>query len=130
MMANSAKRPLQSRENRGATSRLEETVEAASPEANANSADDPLAEARRLAEDHGMVLTRQRQPRRVRPEVQGDNKVRTTCYFSPQVRHALDLARLELNMHMSDIIDVAVIDYLQAQGLQVEGLTDSQTRVS
>ena len=130
MMANSAKRPLQSRENRGATSRLEETVEAASPEANANSADDPLAEARRLAEVHGMVLTRQRQPRRVRPEVQGDNKVRTTCYFSPQVRHALDLARLELNMHMSDIIDVAVIDYLQAQGLQVEGLTDSQTRVS
>ncbi len=129
-MANSAKRPLQSRENRGATSRLEETVEAASPEANANSADDPLAEARRLAEVHGMVLTRQRQPRRVRPEVQGDNKVRTTCYFSPQVRHALDLARLELNMHMSDIIDVAVIDYLQAQGLQVEGLTDSQTRVS
>ena len=129
-MANSVKRPLQSRENRGATSRLEETVEAASPEANANSADDPLAEARRLAEVHGMVLTRQRQPRRVRPEVQGDNKVRTTCYFSPQVRHALDLARLELNMHMSDIIDVAVIDYLQAQGLQVEGLTDSQTRVS
>ena len=129
-MANSAKRPLQSRENRGATSRLEETVEAASPEANANSADDPLAEARQLAEVHGMVLTRQRQPRRVRPEVQGDNKVRTTCYFSPQVRHALDLARLELNMHMSDIIDVAVIDYLQAQGLQVEGLTDSQTRVS
>ena len=129
-MANSAKRPLQSRENRGATSRLEETVEAASPEANANSADDPLAEARRLAEVHGMVLTRQRQPRRVRPEVQEDNKVRTTCYFSPQVRHALDLARLELNMHMSDIIDVAVIDYLQAQGLQVEGLTDSQTRVS
>ena len=129
-MANSAKRPLQSRENRGATSRLEETVEAASPEANANSGDDPLAEARRLAEVHGMVLTRQRQPRRVRPEVQGDNKVRTTCYFSPQVRHALDLARLELNMHMSDIIDVAVIDYLQAQGLQVEGLTDSQTRVS
>ena len=129
-MANSAKRPLQSRENRGATSRLEETVEAASPEANANSADDTLAEARRLAEVHGMVLTRQRQPRRVRPEVQGDNKVRTTCYFSPQVRHALDLARLELNMHMSDIIDVAVIDYLQAQGLQVEGLTDSQTRVS
>ena len=129
-MANSAKRPLQSRENRGATFRLEETVEAASPEANANSADDPLAEARRLAEVHGMVLTRQRQPRRVRPEVLGDNKVRTTCYFSPQVRHALDLARLELNMHMSDIIDVAVIDYLQAQGLQVEGLTDSQTRVS
>ena len=41
MMANSAKRPLQSRENRGATSRLEETVEAASPEANANSADGP-----------------------------------------------------------------------------------------
>ena len=129
-MANSAKRPLQSRENRGATSRLEETVEAASPEANANSADDTLAEARRLAEVHGMVLTRQRQPRRVRPEVQGDNKVRTTCYFSPQVRHALDLARLELNMHMSDIIDVAVIDYLQAQGLQVEGLIDSQTRAS
>ena len=47
------------------------------------------------------------------------------CYFSPQVRYALDLARLELNMHMSDIIDAAVIDYLLAQGLQVEGLTDS-----
>ena len=125
MMANSAKRPLQSRENRRATAKLEETVEAVSPQSNANSADDTLAEARRLAEAHGMVLTRQRQPRRVRPEVQGDNKVRTTCYFSPQVRYALDLARLELNMHMSDIIDAAVIDYLHAQGLQVEGLTDS-----
>ena len=124
-MANSAKRPLQSRENRRATPKLEETVESDSPMSNASSADDTLAEARRLAEAHGMVLSRQRQPRRVRPEVQGDNKVRTTCYFSPQVRYALDLARLELNMHMSDIIDAAVIDYLQAQGLQVEGLKDS-----
>ena len=124
-MANSAKRPLQSRENRRATPKLEETVEADSPMSNGNSAGDTLAEARRLAEAHGMVLSRQRQPRRVRPEVQGDNKVRTTCYFSPQVRYALDLARLELNMHMSDIIDAAVIDYLQAQGLQVEGLKDS-----
>ena len=124
-MANSAKRPLQSRENRRATPKLEERVEADSSVSNASNADDTLAEARRLAEAHGMVLTRQRQPRRVRPEVQGDNKVRTTCYFSPQVRYALDLARLELNMHMSDIIDAAVIDYLQAQGLQVEGLTDS-----
>ena len=124
-MANSAKRPLQSRENRRATPKLEETIEADSPTSNASSADDTLAEARRLAEAHGMVLSRQRQPRRVRPEVLGDNKVRTTCYFSPQVRYALDLARLELNMHMSDIIDAAVIDYLQAQGLQVEGLTDS-----
>ena len=127
-MANSAKRPLQSRENRVVTPWLDEKVEAALPESNANTVDDTLAEARRLAEAHGMVLARQRQPRRVRPEVQGDNKVRTTCYFSPQVRHALDLARLELNMHMSDIIDAAVIDYLQAQGLQVEGLTDSHTR--
>ena len=124
-MANPAKRPLQSRENRRATPKLDETVGADSPVSNASSADDTLAEARRLAEAHGMVLTRQRQPRRVRPEVQGDNKVRTTCYFTPQVRYALDLARLELNMHMSDIIDAAVIDYLQAQGLQVEGLTDS-----
>ena len=124
-MANSAKRPLQSRENRRATPKLEERVETDSSVSNASSADDTLAEARRLAEAHGMVLTRQRQPRRVRPEVQGDNKVRTTCYFSPQVRYALDLARLELNMHMSDIIDAAVIDYLLAQGLQVEGLTDS-----
>ena len=124
-MANSAKRPLQSRENRRATPKLEETVESDSPMSNPSSADDTLAEARRLAEAHGMVLSRQRQPRRVRPEVQGDNKVRTTCYFSPQVRYALDLARLELNMHMSDIIDAAVIDYLQAQGLQVEGLKDS-----
>ena len=124
-MANSAKRPLQSRENRRAAPKLEETVGADSLVSNVSSPDDTLAEARRLAEAHGMVLTRQRQPRRVRPEVQGDNKVRTTCYFSPQVRYALDLARLELNMHMSDIIDAAVIDYLQAQGLQVEGLTDS-----
>ena len=124
-MANSAKRPLQSRENRRATPKLEERVEVDSSVSNASSADDTLAEVRRLAEAHGMVLTRQRQPRRVRPEVQGDNKVRTTCYFSPQVRYALDLARLELNMHMSDIIDAAVIDYLLAQGLQVEGLTDS-----
>ena len=124
-MANSAKRPLQSRENRRATPKLEDTVEADSPVSNANTSDDTLADVRRLAEAHGMVLTRQRQPRRVRPEVQGGNKVRTTCYFSPQVRYALDLARLELNMHMSDIIDAAVIDYLQAQGLQVEGLTDS-----
>ena len=124
-MANSAKRPLQSRENRRATPKLEERVDADSSVSNASSADDTLAEARRLAEAHGMVLTRQRQPRRVRPEVQGDNKVRTTCYFSPQVRYALDLARLELNMHMSDIVDAAVIDYLLAQGLQVEGLTDS-----
>ena len=124
-MANSAKRPLQSRENRRATPKLEEKAEADSPVANANTTDDTLADVRRLAEAHGMVLTRQRQPRRVRPEVQGDNKVRTTCYFSPQVRYALDLARLELNMHMSDIIDAAVIDYLQAQGLQVEGLPDS-----
>lgn len=124
-MANSAKRPLHSRESRRATPKLEEKAEADSPVANANSTDDTLADVRRLAEAHGMVLTRQRQPRRVRPEVQGDNKIRTTCYFSPQVRYALDLARLELNMHMSDIIDAAVIDYLQAQGLQVEGLPDS-----
>ena len=124
-MANSAKRPLQSRENRRARPKLEEKAEADSPVVNANSTDDTLADVRRLAEAHGMVLTRQRQPRRVRPEVQGDNKIRTTCYFSPQVRYALDLARLELNMHMSDIIDAAVIDYLQAQGLQVEGLPDS-----
>ena len=124
-MANSAKRPLQSRENRRATPKLEEKAEADTSTTDANSTDDTLADVRRLAEAHGMVLTRQRQPRRVRPEVQGDNKIRTTCYFSPQVRYALDLARLELNMHMSDIIDAAVIDYLQAQGLQVEGLPDS-----
>ena len=50
MMANSASVPCSPRENRRATARLEETVEAVSPESNANSADDTLAEARRLAE--------------------------------------------------------------------------------
>ena len=134
-MVNSSRRPLRSRDDRAAAPRIEEIVQAppagseaeviASPESNANGPDDTLAEARRLADSHGMVLARQRQPRGVRPQVQGGNKVRTTCYISLPVRHAMELARLELDMHMSDIIEASVIHYLQAQGLQVEGLPDS-----
>ena len=81
--------------------------------------EDAIAELRRLASSRGFNVRRESRPRRPRPDVH-QGRVSTTCRLVPEVRDAMDLARLELNMNYSDMINAGVIMFLRSQNLRVD----------
>ena len=81
--------------------------------------EEALAELRRLASSRGYNVRRESRPRRPRPDVH-QGRVSTTCRLAPEVRDAMDLARLELNMNYSDMINAGVIMFLRSQNLRVD----------
>ena len=81
--------------------------------------EDEIAEIRRLARSRGYDVRREARPRRPRPEIR-DGRVSTTCRLIPEVRDAMDQARLELNMNYSDMINAGIVMYLRSQNLRIE----------
>ncbi len=94
-----------------------------------DAAEDDIAEIRRLARSKGYDVRREARPRRPRPESRG-GRVSTTCRLIPEVRDAMDKARLELNMNYSDMINAGVVMFLRSQNLRadldLEGLLPTQ----
>lgn len=59
-----------------------------------------------------------RRTRKPRPDLEA-GKSRLHCTISIPVRYALECARWEFNTSISDIVDKAVADYLERQGISV-----------
>ena len=81
--------------------------------------EDEIAEIRRLAHSRGYAVRREGRARRPRPETR-DGRVSTTCRLVPEVRDAMDQARLELNMNYSDMINAGIVMFLRSQNLRIE----------
>ena len=97
----------------------------------ADAPEDEIAEIRRLAHSRGYAVRREGRARRPRPETR-DGRVSTTCRLFPEVRDAMDQARLELNMNYSDMINAGIVMFLQSQNLRIEvdleGLPSAQAQ--
>ena len=117
-MTQGNQRPLRSREERARAARSEEFPEEdpAGPEPAGD-----VEQLRRAAEAQGFSLARERRPSGVRPAVE-EGRVRVACRVSVEVRRAMELARWELNLTFSDIIERGVVLFLDSQGLRVEGV--------
>ena len=90
------------------------------PEGSAEPQD--LEEVRRAAEVHGFSLSRRRRSQHFKAQPE-DGRVRTACSLPVPVRNALEMARLEFNVPMSEILERATVYYLMDQGLQVDGVS-------
>lgn len=87
--------------------------------------DEGLERAKEVALEHGYVLRRESRHRRVQPWREG-GFVRYSCRMSANVRDALEGAKRELDLHGSEIVELAVIEFLLRKGLRVEGVTPGQ----
>ena len=122
--------PIRSRDDRARDLAAEEraSLESADeldPSSNGSSdgAGDPgpdsLAEVRELARSLGYSVRREPRPRRPSPEPK-DGRISTTCRLYPEVRAAMDQARLELNLNYSDMINAGIIMFLESRNLRGE----------
>ena len=118
--------PIRSKNERAKDRASQESLsgsEVSGPEVSGNGAgdapEDEIAEIRRLAHSRGYAVRREGRARRPRPETR-DGRVSTTCRLVPEVRDAMDQARLELNMNYSDMINAGIVMFLQSQNLRIE----------
>ena len=113
--------PIRSKNDRAKDRASQESL--SGPEVSGNGAgdapEDEIAEIRRLAHSRGYAVRREGRARRPRPETR-DGRVSTTCRLVPEVRDAMDQARLELNMNYSDMINAGIVMFLQSQNLRIE----------
>ena len=77
---------------------------------------------KRMALAEGFVLSRERGPRKFRPDPDERGGVRMTCRLSSPVRRAMELARMDMNVSYSEIIEVALSLYLESRGFPVGSL--------
>ena len=82
-----------------------------------NVGSDSLAEVREQAHSLGYSIRREPRPRRPSPEPK-DGRVSTTCRLYPEVRAAMDQARLELNLNYSDMINAGIVMFLESRNLR------------
>ena len=121
-MQKSPLKALQSQGERHSAPSLSEALDLAnSPSAPAD-ADEDLSRVRELAGSHGMVLHRKRRERGVRPMVDKDNKVNVTLRLSLDTRRAMELARYELDLDFSKMVELSLMSYFRSQGLRFENL--------
>ena len=78
---------------------------------------DSLAEVREQARSLGYSIRRKPRPRRPSPEPK-DGRISTTCRLYPEVRAAMDQARLELNLNYSDMINAGIVMFLESRNLR------------
>ena len=113
-----SKRPLPSREERlqnaSANGALDGSGHVDIPDA------DGLEALKARATAAGYVLRKETGVRRVRPWRDGTD-VRFTCRLSAPVREALEFAKGELDLHGSQIVEVALVEFLVSRGLRVPG---------
>ena len=91
----------------------------ASPNGAGNAGSDSLAEVREQAHSLGYSIRREPRPRRPSPEPK-DGRVSTTCRLYPEVRAAMDQARLELNLNYSDMINAGIVMFLESRNLRTD----------
>ena len=115
------RRPLVSREDRNGVS-ASNGVEAEAPPEGDGGVEGRLAEVMEIARSEGYIVRKASRHRRVRPWGEG-GIVRFSCRMSAEVREALELAKPELDMHASEIVEKAVIEFLAHRGLRVEGVS-------
>ena len=85
---------------------------------------------RRMAQAEGFALSRERGPRKFRPDPDARGGVRMTCRISSPVRMAMELARMDMNVSYSEIMEVAISLYLESRGFPVDSLpNDAQVPV-
>ena len=85
---------------------------------------------RRMAQAEGFALSRERGPRKFRPDPDARGGVRMTCRISSPVRMAMELARMDMNVSYSEIMEVAISLYLESRGFPVDSLSkDAQVPV-
>ena len=113
-MNNSDRRPIRSREQRS----REERSRAVEPsQDDPGSSDSQEEELRRVARDQGFRLVRD-------SRVGRNKRVRTLLHISVEVRQALELARGQLGLNYSEIVDRSVVMFLESRGLRVEGWSE------
>ena len=79
-----------------------------------------LDDIRRMAQSQGFVLYRERQAPKFRPDADARGGVRMTCRISSPVRRAMEVARMDLNVSYSQIIEAALSLYLDSRGFSVD----------
>lgn len=117
------RRPIRSREERATSA---EGVSGGDAGTGDRGAGEGLEALRSRAQAMGSNLSKGGGSRRFRPEADAKGKIRTTCWLSPEVRKAMEYARLELNLSYSAIADLGIVMFLEAQGLRVEGFGQGQ----
>ena len=78
-----------------------------------------LDEIRESARSIGYEVRKEPRARRPRPEAR-DGRIPTTCRIHPEIRDAMDRARLELNMNFSDMINAGVVMFLRSRNLGID----------
>ena len=78
-----------------------------------------LVELRARAQELGYNLARESRSRNFRPEPDVSGSVRTTCRLSAGVRRAMEIARLELNVSYTAMIEEGLVMYLDSHGIRV-----------
>ena len=66
--------------------------------------------------DGGSVGPAGRRKRKPRPDLSAARS-RLNCQVSSSVRHALECAKWEFNMSISDIVEEAAVEYLERRGI-------------
>ena len=135
MTQQNQKLPIRSRDDRAKDLAARERVSLESPESPdetgsssngsssgssngaGNAGSDSLAEVREQAHSLGYSIRREPRPRRPSPEPK-DGRISTTCRLYPEVRAAMDQARLELNLNYSDMINAGIIMFLESRNLR------------
>ena len=112
--------PIRPRGERASGAPLSDGV-SSSPSGGGDADSDPVREIREQAQAMGYDVRRMPRGRRPRPEPEpGSGWVSTNCRIHPGVRDVMDQAKLELNMHYSDMVNAGVIMFLKSQGLRID----------
>ena len=120
---NSTPRTIRARQERAISGAPEPVPPEGAAPGGGSPAPEGLDEIRRAAEAHGFSLSRRnKRGQRFRAEAE-DGRVRTACSLPAPVRHAVEMARVEFNVPMSEILERATVYYLIEQGLHVDGAT-------
>ena len=116
---------MNQRPRRAIRSREERDLEVAQPRAGAevapeseNGAGGDLEEVRKLARSHGLVLSKERRVRRVRPD-EKNGKVRLTCNVSVEVRDTMEGAKYLSGMDFSEMVNLGVAMLLESMGYRI-----------
>lgn len=112
-------RPLRSRQQRAGVDLAGEGKASGGSAGDSAGPGSEVDEVRERAASMGYRLSREAKPRSFRPEADASGNVRTTCRLNPAVRKAMEVARLELNVSFSTIIERGVVMYLESEGLRV-----------
>ena len=114
-MVQKSRRAIRSREEREIdTSRVAVEQDAAVDDVG-NGVDD----LRRLAQEHGYSLSKEPKAKGVRPEAK-NGRVRLTCNVAVEVRDVMEVAKYQIPMDFSEMVNKGVTMLLESMGFRVK----------